>query len=88
MTIPDDAITNEIGQVLLRYMKQADAYVKCGENEYIFSVRANISAAWVNSGDLDCMMAVTASCCGGKRKKVIFFIDEIHARRWQAGGGR
>ena len=88
MTVPDTAITNDQGQVLLRYMKQADEYVKCGSAEYVFVTKANISAAWVNPEDLDCLLAHKASCCGGKAKNVIFLIDETHARRWITGGGR
>jgi hypothetical protein len=88
MTIPDSAITNDEGQVLLRYMKQAQEYVKCGSAEYIFEVRANIAAAWVNEEDVSCMLGYKAGCCGGKLKNVIFLIDETHARRWQYGGGR
>jgi len=86
--LPNNAIRNDQGQVLLRYMKQAQEYVKCGSAEYIFEVRANIAAAWVNPEDVDCLLAHKASCCGGKAKSVIFLIDETHARRWQYGGGR
>lgn len=87
--IPDTAIRNDDGQVAMRYGKQANSYVKCGQNEYIFVVRANIAMAWVNEEDVECMLGVRGGgCCPSKKKQVINFIDETHFRRWTNGGGR
>ncbi len=89
--ISEDAIFNDEGQVALRYTKQASALVTCpgaDAAEYIFTVRANISAAYVNEEDVECMLGVKEGCCGGRKKNVIFYIDETHHRRWETGGGR
>ena len=90
MTVPDDAIYNEAGQVAMRYMKQAPSLVRCNGSgtEYVFVVKANISMAYVDEEDVECMLGVKAGCCGGRKKKVIFFADETHHRRWLTGGGR
>ncbi len=89
--ISEDAIYNEEGQVALRYMKQATVLASCngqGANEYIFTTKANISMAYVNEEDVECMLQVTAGCCGEKQKLVVFYGDETHVRRWETGGGR
>jgi hypothetical protein len=89
--ISEDAIYNEEGQVALRYMKQATALASCpgqGAKEYIFTTKANVSMAYIDEDDVECMLQVTAGCCGGKKKNVIFYADETHVRRWEAGGGR
>ena len=86
--IPDDAILNADGQVAMRYMKQANSYVRCGQNEYVFVCKANISMAYVNQEDVECMLGIMVGCCGGRKKKAIFFSDEDHHRRWSVGGGR
>ena len=89
--IPDTAIRNEAGDVALRYNRQATAMVSCpglGATEYIFTVKANIAMTYVNEEDVECLLGVKEGCCGGRKKNVIFYIDETHHRRWENGGGR
>jgi len=90
MTIlPEHAIVNEQGQVAMRYKKQSQAIVECGEKRIFFAVKASISLAWVDPEDLACVLAKKESCCGGnKRKPAVIFADETHVRRWTVGGGR
>lgn len=88
--IPPEAIFNDEGQVAMRFMKQGQVYVRNPQtgNEYIFAMRANIGMAFVNEEDTDYMETVTTGCCGGKKKKAVYYADETHVRRWENGGGR
>ena len=91
MSLPEGAITNDEGQVALRYNRQATALVTCpgqGAVEYVFTVRANIAMAFVNEEDVECMLGIKEGCCGNRKKNVIFYIDETHFNRWTNGGGR
>lgn len=85
--IPPGAVVNEEGQVAMRFMKQANSFVQCGQNGYVFVVRANIAISYVNPEDLDCILGYRIGCCGGRKKQAIFFADETHYRRWSNGGG-
>lgn len=90
MSVPAGAITNDAGQVAMRYMQQTPAFITCNGHEYVFTVRAHIALAWIDPQDVTCMLNVRKGCggCGGKKKNVIFLTDETHVRRWTVGGGR
>lgn len=52
-------ITNDAGQVALKYVPggQVLAQNTPSGNGYMFMVRANISLAWVDSGDVENLLA-------------------------------
>jgi len=87
-----DHITNDAGQIALRYIRQQKAVVNCGpqktQRTYIFSMRANISMAWVEAEDVPCCLAVRGGCCGQTKPGVIRYASETDVRRWTNGGGR
>lgn len=83
-------VVNDQGQVAMRFMQQKPALVTCNQTEYYFATRANISLAWVDADDVDCLLGVRMGCnCGGgtKKKNVIFLADQLHTNRWLNGGG-
>ena len=85
---PDTAIRNDAGDVAMKYGKEQRILVKCGVNEYVFALRANISMAWIKPDDVPCVRRVKGGCCGPKKPGIIVFANESDARRWTAGGGR
>lgn len=82
-------VVNETGQVALRYMTQQQAYASCNSHEYVFTIRGQVTLAFVEPSDVDCMLAIRRGCnCGSGKKNVIFLADERHTKMWVAGGGR
>ena len=88
----EGAILNEEGKVALKYKRQQRIGVKCGgtgeTQTYIFSMRANISMAWVPPEDVNCARATRGGCCGEKKVGIIVLANEDDVRRWTNGGGR
>lgn len=87
-----DQITNDAGQVAMKYMRKQRALVTCGPAEdrrqYVFHMRANICMAWIEPDHVPCVLAVKGGCCGNKKSGVITFANESDVRRWTNGGGR
>jgi len=86
--IPNTAILNDAGEVAMKYGNQQRILVRCGQYDYVFMMRANISMSWVKPEDVPCVRKVKGGCCGKKKPGVIVFANESDARRWTAGGGR
>lgn len=86
-----DQITNEAGEVALKYHNQAQVLsppdTPSGKR-YVFVVKANISMAWVDAQDVDHLLKITKQCCGNNRKQQFFLANENDVRRWTNGGGR
>ncbi len=85
-------IKNDVGQIAMRYQRQQGLTLNCqnsGEKQsYIFAIRANISLAWINEGDVPCALAKRGGCCGAKKPGIIAYANESDVRRWNNGGGR
>lgn len=82
-------VTNDAGQVAMKYFQPHRKYVLLGnEHEYVFTVRANISLTWVEPEDVQRILNIRRSCCGGKRNQQFFLANESDVRRWTNGGGR
>lgn len=81
-------ITNEAGQVALKRYRNTPKIVKVGNMQYLFSVRANICMAWVESEHIGSILAMKRVCCGGNRKPDFTYANESDVRRWENGGGR
>lgn len=85
------AITNDAGQVALKYYQPAQVLAQNTPTGtgYAFAVRASISMSWVNADDVENLLARRAGCnCGGKKKQAFYYANEDDVRRWQNGGGR
>ena len=97
MTLPLDrhghsGIANPDGLIAMRYMRQQQLLVACGpakdKRQYVFSMRANISLAWVAESDVPCCLALVGGCCGQKKPGIIIYASEADIRQWTRGGGR
>jgi hypothetical protein len=86
------AITNDAGQVALKYYQPAQVLAQNTPTGtgYAFAVRASISMSWVAPDDVGNLLARRAGCnCGGsKKKQAFFYATESDVRRWVNGGGR
>lgn len=87
-----DPITNDAGQVALKYYQPAQVLAQQTPTGagYAFAVRANIAMSWVHPDDVENLLARRVGCnCGGSRKKQAFsYANESDVRRWTNGGGR
>ena len=80
-------IVNEEGQVAIRRIPPRDQYVRLGnDHEYVFKVNHDISISWVNEEDVPAVLAITVGCCGGRKKNVFIYADDVHLNRWINGG--
>lgn len=70
-------ITNEAGQVAVKYLKQIPRYIKLGNgHEYVFSVTRNISMSWVEPEDVPAVFNIKDGCCGGAKKTAFVYVNE------------
>lgn len=83
-----ETITNSEGQVAVRHLRLVPIRVQVGGVTYLWSIRANISLAWVAPEHVDYVLSTKGGCCGNKNKKVFVLADETHVRRWENNGGR
>lgn len=86
-----DPITNDAGQVALKYYQPAQVLAQKTPTGagYAFAVRAGISMSWVNPDDAPNLLQRKAGCnCGGKKRQAFFYANESDVRRWTNGGGR
>ena len=77
-------IANASQQVALKYRQPA---TRAELGKYAFVVRANISLAWIELGDIDFLIRRMGGCCGGNQR-MYRYANESDVRRWTNGGGR
>lgn len=86
------AITNDAGQVALKVHPPQQLLVQGTPSggEYVFAIRANIAMSWVNSLDVENVLARKKSkpCCPGSSGRVYQYANADDVRRWENGGGR
>lgn len=91
-TVPDNAVTDDGGNVALKHKRLQRVAVQCaGTGEkltHIFTIRANINMAWIPPTDVDCALATKGGCCGQKKPGIIVLANQDDVRRWTNGGGR
>jgi len=63
-------IVNEAGQIAIRYYQPAQVLTKQtpSGSQYFFDVKAGVSMAWVEEGDVSNLLARRGGCCNKKRK--------------------
>ena len=84
----EGAISDENGNIAIKYYQTIPKIVKVGGSEYLFQVRANICMAWIPEEYGNIILAKTKVCCGGNKRKVFRLANENDVRRWTVGGGR
>ena len=74
-------------QTAVKYFQTIPHKIKAGGNIYVFAVAANICLCWINNCDVDKVLNMTKSCCGGRTNKVYRLANESDIRRWTNKGG-
>ena len=75
-------IANESGEIAVRMRQATQKTIRVGSNEYTFTVRSNVSLAWVKPKDVDKLLSMTITCCNGRQSLFTFLPDEVHVKRW------
>ena len=83
-------IKNENGDVAITYFQEIHKPVRMGDGtRYQWSVKRNVSLAWVNPKHIDQVLAKTRSCCGGQRKRGVFRLSsQQEVNLWTGVGVR
>lgn len=81
-----DPITNENGDVAIKYLQTIPHVISVHGNEYAFVVRANINLTWVKPEDVLAVLAIRADCnCPSHQKKPKYvYANELDVQRWMA----
>lgn len=85
-------ITNDSGQVALKNYPPHQVLVQNTPSggEYLFTIRADISLAFVEAQDVENILGrkPKKDCCPGAVKYRYMYASEDDVRRWQNNGGR
>jgi hypothetical protein len=76
-------------EVALRYRQTGNVLLQGNPSgkEYVAITQANICMAWVDTADVDFILAKRDGCCGGKRQS-FRLANEADVRRWTNKGGQ
>ncbi len=75
------------GKVAIDYYQTIPHVIRVNGTDYAFVVKANICMAWVDKDNVEAILRVTKSCCGGHKNIVYRYANENDVRRWTNGGG-
>lgn len=79
------AVTNEQGQVAVRYYQPIPKLVELGNgHSYYFDVKFSVSMAWVDAEDVQTLFNTLGGCCGGQRQ-VFFHASQDNVNFWVYG---
>lgn len=79
--ITENGIVNEAGQIAVRWNVLTEKIVVIHGTEYLFKIKSNISMVWVNPGDVEAILSVRSTCCGGKAQ-ACHLANELDVKRW------
>jgi len=51
-------------------------------HQYVFSTKVNLNIAWVEEEDIEVILAIKESCCGGRRKPGYVLPAESEMYKW------
>lgn len=80
-------ITNDQGQVAIKYYQTIPHVLRVGGKEYAFVVKARICMAWIDAGNVNTVLSVKKNCCGNNSKTVYSYANEQTVNIWANGGG-
>ena len=81
-----DMIKNERGEVAIVYYQTIPKVISVHKRQYAFAIRRNISLSWVKPEDVDAILSITNTCCGGNTKTVFRYANSTEVRVWMNGG--
>lgn len=80
-------ITNEQGQVAIKYYQTIPHVLQVGGKEYAFVVRARLCISWIPQEYANTVLAIKKRCCGNNSKSVYSYATEQMVNIWTNGGG-
>ena len=80
-------ITNDQGQVAIKYYQAIPHVLRAGGKEYAFVVRAKLCMAWIDAQNVDTVLQVKKKCCGNNSKTVYSYATDQVVNIWTNGGG-
>lgn len=80
-------ITNEQGQVAIKYYQTRPHVLKVGGKEYAFVVRARLCMTWIDANHIDTVLQIKKNCCGNNSRTVYSYATEQVVNIWTKGGG-
>ncbi|MFA6982215.1 MAG: hypothetical protein WC243_04325 [Patescibacteria group bacterium] len=75
-------MVNELGEVAIRWNVLTPKQVNLGTKTYYFNIKMDISLCWVKPEDIDKILAVRVSCCGGTMNQSCHLANELDVKRW------
>lgn len=80
--VVNGSVVNENGEIAVRWNRLMQKYIRVGSREYIFVVKSNIALAWIHPDDVEKVLAIQISCCGGRAALACTLANELSVRRW------
>jgi len=83
-------VTNEQGQVGLKYYQTIPHVISIRDREYAFVVKFNICFCWINFEDVSIVLETRRKkkCCGGTKPREYFYANESDVRIWTGVSSR
>ena len=80
------AVTNDNGDVAIKYLQEVPHVVRVRGHEYAFVVKRNVNLTWVAPEDVPAMLAIKGSCnCPSNTNKTKYvYANELDVQRWTA----
>jgi len=84
-----EAQINDKNEIAIKYRQPGNVLIQGvpSGKEYVAITQANICMAWVDSADVDFILAKKDGCCGGKQQS-FSLANESDVRRWTNKGGQ
>lgn len=79
-------ITNDNGDVAIKYLQEVPHIVTIRGYNYAFVVKRNVNLTWVKPGDVASMLAIKKDCgCPANTKKQKYvYANELDVQRWMS----
>lgn len=85
-------VTNAEGWVGIVHLQPIQKYIRIGGDknfrEYVFTVQRNVSFAWIQPQDVDYILSIKKTCCGGNNSPIFRLANEQAVRVWSGQAER
>lgn len=80
-------IKNSSGDVAMTYYQNTGYHAQLGNgHEYLFVTHRNVCMAWVKEEDVQKMLAVVKTCCGGNTRPIFRLSSQQEVNLWTGSG--
>ena len=76
-------VYNENGEVAIKHYQTLPHVLGVSGIEYAFVVQHNICLAWIQPEDVDRVLSLKKTCCGGSRKPKYISATQIQVEIWE-----